>query len=138
MKRLVAILALLAVVLTACGSNTTPAATVDGRIITVGDVESFMAEDTGAADVPTFSEFLAAAIQLDILFTSAEEQYGVAPTDVARGWSPARRCGLLADVAVRAALLSGTRVHVIAAGMPSAPFENIGGLCRAQLALVRS
>jgi parvulin-like peptidyl-prolyl isomerase len=81
LKRLVAILALLAVVLTACGSNTTPAATVDGRIITVGDVESFMAEDTGAADVPTFSEFLAAAIQLDILFTSAEEQYGVAPTD---------------------------------------------------------
>lgn len=81
MKRLVAIVALLAVVLTACGSNTTPAATVDGRIITVGDVESLMAEDTGATDVPTFSEFLAAAIQLDILFASAEEQYGVAPTD---------------------------------------------------------
>jgi hypothetical protein len=69
---------------------------------------------------------------------TATAWYGAAPTDVARGWSPARRCGLLADVAVRAALLSGTRVHVITAGMPSAPFENIGGLCRAQLALVRS
>ncbi|NGY66354.1 hypothetical protein G7043_46450 [Lentzea sp. NEAU-D13] len=69
---------------------------------------------------------------------TATAWYGANPTDVARGWSPARRCGLLADVAVRAALLSGTRVHVIAAGLPSAPFENIGGLCRAQLALVRS
>lgn len=64
--------------------------------------------------------------------------YGPAPTDVARGWSPARRCGLLADVAVRAALLSGTRVHVIKASAPSAPFEGIGGLCRAQLSVVRS
>ncbi|MFC3897949.1 hypothetical protein ACFOWZ_41335 [Lentzea rhizosphaerae] len=69
---------------------------------------------------------------------TATAWYGPAPTDVARGWSPSRRCGLLADVAVRAALLSGTRVHVITAGVPSAPFENIGGLCRARLALVRS
>jgi hypothetical protein len=69
---------------------------------------------------------------------TATAWYGPAPTDVARGWSPARRCGLLADVAVRAALLSGTRVHTITAGIPSAPFEGIGGLCRAQLSLVRS
>jgi hypothetical protein len=69
---------------------------------------------------------------------TATAWYGPAPTDIARGWSPARRCGLLADVAVRAALLSGTRVHVVAAGLPSAPFEGIGGLCRAQLSLVRS
>ncbi|GAB2809927.1 hypothetical protein [Lentzea nigeriaca] len=66
---------------------------------------------------------------------TATAWYGPAPTDVARGWSPSRRCGLLADVAVRAALLSGTRVHVITAGTL---FEGIGGLCRAQLSLVRS
>ncbi|MFI6096534.1 hypothetical protein ACIA8G_13315 [Lentzea sp. NPDC051213] len=66
---------------------------------------------------------------------TATAWYGPAPTDVARGWSPSRRCGLLADVAVRAALLSGTRVHVITAG---GLHEDIGGLCRVPLALVRS
>jgi foldase protein PrsA len=81
LKRLVAIVALLAVVLTACGSNTTPAATVNGHIITVGDVEAFMAEETSSTDVPTFNDFLAAAIQLDIFFTAAEEQYGINPTE---------------------------------------------------------
>lgn len=82
--------------------------------------------------------------RLDDLLVSYPEDvtatawYGPAPTDVARCWSPSRRCGLLADVAVRAALLSATRVHVITTGSPSAPFEGIGGLCRAQLSLVRS
>ncbi|MFS8099022.1 hypothetical protein LFM09_18010 [Lentzea alba] len=65
---------------------------------------------------------------------TATAWYGPSPADVATGWSPTRRCGLLADVAVRAALLSGTRVHVIT----SAPFADIGGLCRAPLTLVRS
>ena len=69
---------------------------------------------------------------------TATAWYGVAPTDVARDWSPSRRCGLLADVAVRAALLSGTRVHVVRSGTARAPHENIGGLCRVPLALVRS
>ncbi|MET9225768.1 hypothetical protein [Lentzea sp. NPDC003310] len=64
--------------------------------------------------------------------------FGAAPTDVSRCWSPSRRCGLLADVAIRAALLSGTRVHVVHAATPSAPFEGIGGLCRVPLSLVRS
>lgn len=64
--------------------------------------------------------------------------YGAAPTDVSRGWSPARRCGLLADVAIRAALLSGTAVHVVHAASPSAPHEGIGGMCRVPLGLVRS
>jgi hypothetical protein len=85
-----------------------------------------------------------AAGRLDDLFVGYPENvkatawYGPAPTDVASGWSPSRRCGLLADVVVRAALLSDTRVHVITAGMPSAPFQDIGGLCRAPLSLVRS
>lgn len=66
--------------------------------------------------------------------------YGLVPTDVAAGPAAGqrRRCGLLADVAVRAALLSGTRVHVIAAGAHGAPEEGIGGLCRVPLILVRS
>lgn len=85
-----------------------------------------------------------AAGRLDDLLVASPEDikatawYGPAPTDVSRGWSPSRRCGLLADVAVRAALLSGTRVHVVHAASPSAPFEGIGGLCRVPLALVRS
>ncbi|MEU0877263.1 hypothetical protein ABZ345_01590 [Lentzea sp. NPDC005914] len=69
---------------------------------------------------------------------TATAWYGPSPTDVARDWSPARRCGLLADVAVRAALLSDTRVHVITSGTSSAPLDDIGGLCRVPLALVRS
>ncbi len=86
---------------------------------------------------------LAAGRLDDLLIGSPEDVtatawYGPAPTDVARGWSPSRRCGLLADVAVRAALLSGTRVHVITAGTPIGPHEDLGGLCRVPLALVRS
>lgn len=71
---------------------------------------------------------------------TATAWYGQAPTDVAAQPDPARsrRCGLLADVAVRAALLSGTRVHTISAAAPGAPEDGIGGLCRVPLTLVRS
>lgn len=69
---------------------------------------------------------------------TATAWYGPAPTDVAPAMWPNHRCGLLADVAVRAALLSGTRVHVITAGAPDAPLDDIGALCRVPLALVRS
>jgi hypothetical protein len=40
------------------------------------------------------------------------------------------RAGRLADVAVRAALMSGARVRVVAAGTPGEPIEGIGALCR--------
>ncbi|MFI6094928.1 hypothetical protein ACIA8G_05205 [Lentzea sp. NPDC051213] len=86
-----------------------------------------------------------AAGRVDDLFVGQPEDvtatawYGLAPTDVAPG-HPAgsrRRCGLLADVAVRAALLSGSRVHVITAGTRRAPEDGIGALCRVPLTLVR-
>lgn len=71
---------------------------------------------------------------------TATAWYGRAPTDIAQGPGADRhrRCGLLADVAVRAALLGGARVHMIAAGTSGEPEDGIGGLCRVPLALVRS
>ncbi|MGW6442754.1 hypothetical protein [Lentzea sp. NPDC055074] len=71
--------------------------------------------------------------------STATAWYGLEPTDVASGRSEGarRRCGLLADVAVRAALLSDTRVHVISAGTRHAPEDGIGALCRVPLTLVR-
>ncbi|MFJ8962290.1 hypothetical protein ACIRG5_23155 [Lentzea sp. NPDC102401] len=83
--------------------------------------------------------------RVDDLFVGQPEDvtatawYGLAPTDVAPGrpLGSHRRCGLLADVAVRAALLSGTRVHVIASDTRQAPEDGIGALCRVPLTLVR-
>ncbi|TWP47578.1 hypothetical protein FKR81_31975 [Lentzea tibetensis] len=74
---------------------------------------------------------------------SATAWFGPQPTDVIPGdrvppfaWS-ARHSGLLADVAVRAALLSGGRVRVVSPGAPGAPDGGIGGVCRSDLAVVR-
>ncbi|MDX8050779.1 hypothetical protein SK571_15425 [Lentzea sp. BCCO 10_0798] len=83
--------------------------------------------------------------RVDELFVGQPEDvtatawYGLAPTDVAPGRSAGsrHRCGLLADVAVRAALLSGTRVHVVNAGTRQTPEDGIGALCRVPLTLVR-
>lgn len=83
--------------------------------------------------------------RVEDLFVAAPEDatatawFGLAPTDVApeQAVGTRRRCGLLADVAVRAALLSGTRVHVIAVDSRGAPEDGIGGLCRVPLTLVR-
>ncbi|HZC69816.1 MAG TPA: Vms1/Ankzf1 family peptidyl-tRNA hydrolase [Jatrophihabitans sp.] len=46
------------------------------------------------------------------------------------GASPQTRLGMLADVAVRAALLAGAHVRVVPAGTPGAPVDGIGALCR--------
>ncbi len=82
MKKLALNLALLALVVVACGGpNSAPAATVDGNIISVGDVEAFMAPDQGTVDRPTFSQFLGAAIQLDIIFAAAKAEFGIDPSD---------------------------------------------------------
>ncbi|MCR3750574.1 hypothetical protein [Lentzea californiensis] len=83
--------------------------------------------------------------RVDDLFVGQPEDitatawYGLEPTDVAPAQpvGSGRRCGLLADVAVRAALLSGTRVHVINTGTRQAPEDGIGALCRVPLTLVR-
>ncbi|GLW90051.1 hypothetical protein [Actinokineospora globicatena] len=49
-----------------------------------------------------------------------------------------RRRGAAADVAVRAALLSGASVRVLRPGLPGSPEGGLGGLCRFPLSVVRS
>lgn len=79
MKRLASIALPLALVIGACGGglNNDPAATVDGTVITVGDVETLIAEDDSLVDRPTFARFLGAAIQIEIILAAAEADYGV-------------------------------------------------------------
>lgn len=62
--------------------------------------------------------------------------FGPAPTDVAdrrsvlqRGGTPAVRARM-ADVAIRAALLTGAQLRVLAPDTPGAPRQGIGALCR--------
>ena len=45
------------------------------------DVDSLIASDGGVVDKPTFAQFLGAAIQLEILFAAAEENYGIVVSD---------------------------------------------------------
>ena len=78
LKKLASLLSLGALVLSACGSP--PAATVDGTVITVNDVEALMAGQS-VVDKPTFSEILGAAIQLEVLFAAARNDYGIDPSD---------------------------------------------------------
>jgi parvulin-like peptidyl-prolyl isomerase len=84
MKKLLSLLAFGAVLLAACGGgagSTSVAATVDGTEITVGDVESLI--DTGGATVAVdqFAQYLAFAIQWNILFAAAEADYDVTVSD---------------------------------------------------------
>lgn len=82
MKKLALTVGLLALLVAACGGgNSAAAATVDGNIISVGDVEAYMAPANGTVDRPTFSQFLGAAIQLDIIFAAAKAEFGIDPTD---------------------------------------------------------
>ncbi|HEX6301732.1 MAG TPA: peptidylprolyl isomerase [Acidimicrobiia bacterium] len=84
MKKLLSLLAFGALLLAACGGgagSSSLAATVDGTEITVGDVESLI--DSGGATVPVdqFAQYLAFAIQWNILFTAAEADYDVTVSD---------------------------------------------------------
>jgi parvulin-like peptidyl-prolyl isomerase len=79
LNKLVAQLILGALVLAACAQGPI-AATVDGTVITVDDVEALMAGES-VVDRPTFSQFLGAAIQLQILFTAAKADYGIDPSE---------------------------------------------------------
>jgi peptide subunit release factor 1 (eRF1) len=63
--------------------------------------------------------------------------FGPAPTQVSDRRAPLVEAGAtpvvrgpLADVAVRAALLTGAEVHVLEPGTPGAPSQGIGALCR--------
>lgn len=78
MKKLLSLLVLGALVLAACGGGAgsgAVAATVDGTEITVGDVESLIDADGGAVAVDQFAQYLAFAIQWNILFSAAEADY---------------------------------------------------------------
>lgn len=84
MKKLLSLLAFGAVLLTACGGgagSTTVAATVDGTDITVGDVESLIESDGATVAVDQFAQYLAFAIQWDILFAAAEADYDLTVSD---------------------------------------------------------
>ena len=80
MKKLISLLVLGAIVLSACGSGSPTAATVNGSVITVGDVEELTASGS-VIDKVVFSQWLEVAIRLEILSSAAESEYGIAPTD---------------------------------------------------------
>lgn len=83
MKKLVPILIAGALVLAACSGGSASAATVDGETITTDYVESLMADSADVVEKAVFARYLGAAIQLEILFTAAEEDYGIVPDDEA-------------------------------------------------------
>lgn len=81
MKKLLSFVVLGAMLLAACGGvSGAVAATVDGSEITVGDVNSLIDSEEGSVPVADFAQYLAFAIQWNILFAAAEADYGVAVT----------------------------------------------------------
>ena len=82
MKKLLSLVALGALVLAACGGGSgTVAATVDGTDVTVGDVEQLVDSGGATVAVDQFAQYLAFAIQWNILFVAAEEDFGVTVSD---------------------------------------------------------
>ncbi len=82
MKKLLSLVVLGAVVLAACGSGSNAvAATVDGREITVSDVEALIETDGEAVSKELFAQFLGLQIQWDVIFAAAESDFGVTATD---------------------------------------------------------
>jgi parvulin-like peptidyl-prolyl isomerase len=78
MKKLVSLVVLGAMVLVACGGGSaTVAATVDGTEVTVGDVETLIDSEESTIPVDQFSQYLAFAIQWNILFNAAARDFGV-------------------------------------------------------------
>lgn len=82
MKEVVSVVVLGAMLLAACGGGSGDvAATVDGTDVTVADVESLIESDEGTISKEQFAEYLAVAIQWNILFGAAEAEYGVTATE---------------------------------------------------------
>ena len=80
MKKLLSHFAFGAVLLVGCGGgtgSTSVAATVDDTEITVGDVESLIDSGGATVAVDQFAQYLAFAIQWNILFAAAEADYDV-------------------------------------------------------------
>lgn len=82
MKKVLSLVVLGAVLLAACGGGSGEvAATVDGTDVTVADVEALIDSDGAAVTREQFAEYLAVAIQWNILFAAAEAEYGVTVTE---------------------------------------------------------
>ncbi len=82
MKKLISIVALSSVALAACGGSANSlAATVDGTEITVGDVESLINVDGEAVTKEQFAQFLAFAIQWEVIGEAASNDYQIEITD---------------------------------------------------------
>lgn len=82
MKKLLSLVVFGAVLLAGCGGGSGDvAATVDGTDVTVGDVEALIESEGATVPKEQFAEFLAVAIQWNILFDAAEADYGVTVTD---------------------------------------------------------
>jgi parvulin-like peptidyl-prolyl isomerase len=82
MKKLVSLVVLGSMVLVACGGGSaTVAATVDGTEVTVGDVETLIDSEESTIPVDQFSQYLAFAIQWNILFNAAARDFGVSVPD---------------------------------------------------------
>jgi hypothetical protein len=65
----------------------------------------------------------------------AKAWFGPAPTEVVpvghrMAVPPEARKGMLVDVAIRAAILTGAEVRVIPAAAGFWPMEGVGGICR--------
>jgi foldase protein PrsA len=78
MKKLLSAVVLGSVLMTACGGgSSTVAATVDGTDVTVGDIEALIDSGGATVAVEQFAQYLAFAIQWNIMFAAAEADYGV-------------------------------------------------------------
>lgn len=80
MKQLVALIAVLALGLAACGGGGSVVATVDGDDITLADVEELGPPDAGSMPVDQFSDLLYNAIIEKIVYDAATER-GISFTD---------------------------------------------------------
>jgi parvulin-like peptidyl-prolyl isomerase len=82
MKKRLSLLVFGAVFIAACGGGGgSVAATVDGTEITVGDVESLIDSGGATVAVDQFAQYLAFAIQWNILFAAAQADYDVTVSD---------------------------------------------------------
>ena len=82
MKKLAYLVVLGAMILAACGAGSGGlAATVDGTEVTVADVEELIDSEGETLPVEQFAQYLAFAIQWNILFEAAAEDFDVSVTD---------------------------------------------------------
>jgi len=82
LKKLLSLVAVTALVVTACGSgSTTAVATVDGMDISLAQVESLFVSEESTIPKEQFAQFLAFQIQWNIIEDAAAEQYDIEITE---------------------------------------------------------